>query len=286
MKGKKIIILDGAMGTYLEEKGYKGFTPELACLEKPELVEEIHKEYVKNGAEIILTNTFGANKKRLKRKNIEGKFEEINKKAIEIASRIKNEMNIKIAGDIGPTGELLYPYGDLTEEECKEIFLSHAEFFYGKVDLVVLETFTDLSELKIAYSTLRNSFSVLIVPCLSFQMGKEFRTMMGNSIHDYINWCVNEEVKVIGVNCGVGSNQIKEIVKEIGNLTEKPLWIKPNAGIPEIRSGKVIFPESPEEFAENCLYLCRNYNVKFIGGCCGTNPSYIRRLKEKIHENN
>jgi len=284
-KMKKITLLDGAMGTYLEKKGYKGITPELACVESPDLIEQIHREYVESGAEIILTNTFGANRYRLGKKNIADKFELINKKAIEIAEKVKREKNIQIAGDIGPSGELLYPYGTMKEKDCEELFLNQGKFYSGKVDIIVLETFTDLSELKIAYSSLKKISSVPVVPCLSFQIGKEYRTMMGNRIEDYVDWAEKENVEFIGTNCGVGSEQMKEIVERIGKLTDKQLWVKPNAGIPQLLNNKVIYPESKEEFVENCIYMCENFNVKFIGGCCGTEPSYIKLLREKLYEN-
>ena len=286
MGNKKITLIDGAIGTYLTKKGYNGITPELACIERDDLVEEIHTEYVESGAEIILTNTFGANKARLSKKKLEDKHQIINEKSIEIATKVKNKKNILIAGDIGPTGELLYPYGNIKQEECEEIFFSQAKFFIGKVDIIVLETFTDLSELKIAYSILKKNFQITIIPCLSFQIGKEYKTIMGNTIEDYINWTKDMDVKVIGINCGVGSEQMKEIVKKISFITEKPLWVKPNAGIPQLLHGKVVYPESKEKFAENCLYMCKNFPVEFIGGCCGTDPSYIKHLKEKINEYN
>ncbi|HOV22094.1 MAG TPA: homocysteine S-methyltransferase family protein [bacterium] len=286
MGNKKITLIDGAIGTYLTKKGYKGLTPELACIERDDLVEEIHTEYVESGAEIILTNTFGANKARLSKKKLEDKHQIINEKSIEIATKVKNKKNILVAGDIGPTGELLYPYGNIKQEECEEIFLSQAKFFIGKVDIIVLETFTDLSELEIAYSILKKNFQITIIPCLSFQIGKEYRTVMGNTIEDYISWTRNIEVKIIGINCGVGSEQMKEIVKKIYSLTEKSLWVKPNAGIPKLLHGEVIYPENKEEFVENCLFMCKNFPVEFIGGCCGTDPSYIKHLKEKINEYN
>jgi len=182
MGNKKITLIDGAIGTYLTKKGYNGITPELACIERDDLVEEIHTEYVESGAEIILTNTFGANKLRLSKKKLEDKHQIINEKGIEIATKVKNKKNVLIAGDIGPTGELLYPYGNIKQKECEEIFFSHAKFFIGKVDMIVLETFTDLSELKIAYSILKKNFQITIIPCLSFQIGKEYKTIMGNTI--------------------------------------------------------------------------------------------------------
>jgi len=157
MRNKKVVLLDGAMGTYLEKKGYKGITPEYGCIEVPELIEEIHTEYVKNGAEIILTNTFGANKLRLSKKKLEDKLEEINSKATEIAKRVKEKFkHVKIAGDIGPTGELIYPYGNLEKEKAGEVFIEQGKILEKNgVDFLLLETFQDLEELKIAYYYLK-----------------------------------------------------------------------------------------------------------------------------------
>ena len=283
MRNKKVVLLDGAMGTYLEKKGYKGITPEYGCIEVPELIEEIHTEYVKNGAEIILTNTFGANKLRLSKKKLEDKLEEINSKATEIAKRVKEKFkHVKIAGDIGPTGELIYPYGNLEKEKAGEVFGEQGKILEKNgVDFLLLETFQDLEELKIAYYYLKEKTSLPIIPCLTFNKGKEYRTLMGQRVEDFVKWAEEEKIEVIGTNCGIGSAQMKEVVKEFRNLTEKPLWVKPNAGMPEIISGRVVYPETVEEFGKNCMEMSET--VDFIGGCCGTTPEYIRFIKENLN---
>lgn len=281
LMNKKIVILDGAMGTYLNQLGFKGITPEIANIEFPELVEKIHYEYCENGAEIILTNTFGANRRILKRKKLDEKFEEIIEKGVEISLKIKEKFpDIFVAGDIGPTGELLHPYGDLERKEAEILFYETGKLLEKNgVDLLVLETFQDLEELKIAYETLKNSTSLFIVPCLTFFPGKEYRTLMGQKIEDFVKWAEENKISLIGSNCGVSSEEMIGIVKEIRKLSNIELWIKPNAGKPKISGNGIEYEESIEKFGNNCKIMVET-GVKFIGGCCGTTPGHIKYLKD------
>ncbi len=279
-KNEKWIILDGAMGTYLEKLEFKGITPEVANIENPDIVERIHLEYCQNGAEIILTNTFGANRIILKKKKLEDKFEEIIDKGVDIAEKVKEKFeNVLIAGDIGPTGEILKPYGNFGIEETKKVFYEVGRIFENKnVDFLILETFQDLEELKIAYETLRENSSLFIIPCLTFTSGKEFRTLMGQRIDDFIKWAEESGVEIVGSNCGVDSKEMLNMVKIMRDKTNLTLWIKPNAGKPVLLKGKIEYPESIEEFGKNCFEMVK-LGVKFIGGCCGTTPAYIGYLK-------
>jgi len=284
-ENKNFVILDGAMGTYLEKIGFKGITPEIANIEKREVVERIHYEYCESGAEIILTNTFGANRNILRKKKLEEKFEEIIKEGFSAAFKIKNEFkNVLIAGDIGPTGELLFPYGNIKPEEVEKIFYEVGKIFEDTgVDFLVLETFQDLEELKIAYNTLKEKTSFFVVPCLTFNPGKDYRTLMGQKIEDYIKWTHDNKISIVGSNCGLNSEQMVEFVRIIRDLTEKDLWIKPNSGKPVIKNGKIEYEENIEKFVENCFKMVKS-GVKFIGGCCGTTPLYIKNLKIKLNE--
>ncbi|MCM8818589.1 MAG: homocysteine S-methyltransferase family protein [Candidatus Omnitrophica bacterium] len=280
---KKIVILDGAMGTYLEKIGYKGITPEIANIEKPEIVEKIHSEYCENGAEIILTNTFGANRIILDKKKLGNALENIIKNGVEIAIKVKNKFkNIFIAGDIGPTGEILQPYGTLAINEAKKVYFEVGKIFeMTSVDFLTLETFQDLEELKIAYEILRETTSLFIIPLLTFTSGKEYRTLMGQKIEDFVKWAEKNKILIIGSNCGVSSKEMVDIVKIIRSITNLNLWIKPNAGKPQLKGGDIIYSEDVEVFGENCLRIVE-MGVKFIGGCCGTTPSYINYLKNLL----
>ncbi len=283
---KKHIILDGAMGTYLEKLGFKD-TPIIANIKNPEIIEKIHYQYCESGAEIILTNTFGANRIILKKKKLEDKFEEIIKKGFEISIKVKEKFkDVLIAGDIGPTGQLLTPYGNLEIKEVESIFKEIGEIFKKtEVDFLLLETFQDLEELKIAYDKLKENTSFFIIPCLTFSYGKEYRTLMGQKIEDYIKWAENNKISIIGSNCGLSSKEMIGLVKIIKNMTDLNLWIKPNAGKPKIKNGKIEYEESIQEFVENCIKIIET-GVKFIGGCCGTTPLYIKYLKDKLNTRN
>lgn len=283
MEKREVIILDGATGTYLENLGFKGITPEIANIHSPELVKKLHSEYCESGAEIILTNTFGANRLILTKKKLENKLEDIILKGFEIALKIKERnKNILIAGDIGPTGELLSPYGSLEIEEAEKVFREIGGIFNKtEVDFLLLETFQDLEELKIGYNTLRENTSFFIIPCLTFNFKKEFRTLMGQTLENYIEWIDKNNIKIVGSNCGLSSKEMVEFVKFLKKLTEKPLWIKPNAGKPYLKEGKVEYTENSEEFSLNCLKMIE-IGVKFIGGCCGTTPEYIKQIKKVL----
>ncbi|MCM8785027.1 MAG: homocysteine S-methyltransferase family protein [Candidatus Omnitrophica bacterium] len=282
-RNKNFVILDGAFGTYIEKKGFKGITPEIANIERPEIVEKIHLEYCESGSEIILTNTFGANRKILNKKKIEDKFYNIIYKGVDIILKVKDKFkDIFIGGDIGPLGEFLQPYGDVGIKEAKEIFYEVGKVFgKTKVDFLVLETFQDIEELKIAYETLKESTSFLIIPCLTFNLGKEYRTLMGQKVEEYIKWAENNKISIVGSNCGLNSKEMLGLVEIMKDLTDLTLWIKPNAGKPRIVNGKIEYQENIDEFTENCLKIVEK-GVKFIGGCCGTTPSYIKNLKDVL----
>jgi 5-methyltetrahydrofolate--homocysteine methyltransferase len=149
------------------------------------------------------------------------------------------------------------------------------------VDFLVLETFQDIEELKIAYETLRENTSFFIIPCLTFTYGREYRTLMGQTIEEYVKWALDNKVSIIGSNCGLSSEEMTGLVRIMRELSDLKLWIKPNAGKPQIQEGKIKYQEGIEEFTENCKNMVKN-GAKFIGGCCGTTPSYIKKLKEVL----
>lgn len=281
---EKIILTDGSMGTYLDMHGYSGITPECANIDTPDLIASIHKEYIEAGASVILTNTFGANKSRLSLKNLIDKLELINLKGVEISIEVRDKYkSVFVAGDIGPTGALLEPYGNLTIKEAEDIFLSQALLLEkAGVDFILLETFQDLTEMKVAYNIIKEKCSLFVIPSFALTSGGENRTLMGQKIEDLLKWA--DKVGVLGINCGLTSEEMKKVVKKVTQLSDIPLWVKPNAGIPQLSSGKIIYPETKEEFVDNCFEMVKE-NVKFIGGCCGTTPSYISRLKKVIDDN-
>jgi len=214
------------------------------------------------------------------------KVEEINLKAVEVASEVKKSyQGILIAGDIGPTGEILEPYGDLAKKESEKVFLEQAEILQkGGVDFILLETFQDLDELKCAFYSIREKLDIFVLPSITINEIKGYRTLMGQKIEDVVKFVEKENAGVMGINCGVKSREMLEIVKNVRNMTDVALWIKPNAGLPKVSDERVIYPETKEEFTDNCIEMVR-YRINFIGGCCGTTPEYIALLERKLNEN-
>lgn len=285
IKNNRVVITDGSMGTYLEKVGYKGKTPEFALIESPDIIKRIHTEYIEAGAQVILTDTFGANRIRLIKKGLGDRISDINSIAVEVAFSSRGEKDIAIAGDMGPTGELLEPYGNLVPEEARDAFLQQAEILCKSgVDFIILETFQDLEELKIAFSTIREKLNCFVLPSITLTSGNNPKTLMGQGLEDIARFIEVEKVDVLGINCGISSREMVKVVRKLKSMIEVPLWIKPNAGQPSLADGNVVYPEGIEEFVSNCLEMVK-YGVKFIGGCCGTTPEYIRSLRDRLNEN-
>ncbi len=285
LQGKEIIITDGSMGTYLEILGYSGITPEFANIDAPGIVASVHDGYMEAGASVILTNTFGANEKRLSRKKLAEQMESINMAGVEIALAAREKYKgVLVAGDIGPTGELLAPYGNLEINEAEDVFSWQASLLEeAGVDFILLETFQDIVEMNVAYDIIREKTGLFVLPSFALSQGGENRTLMGQRIEDLLKW--SEKTGILGINCGLKSGEMKRVVSRIKKLSDIPLWVKPNGGIPEITGGKIVYPESAEEFADNCAEMAGE-GVKFIGGCCGTTPHYIKVLKKVLDEKN
>ncbi len=277
------VITDGSMGTYLSVSGYSGPVPECANIEAPGLVYSIHSEYIRAGASVIIANTFGANKIRMTRRKMSGRLESLNNAGVEIALRARGiHPGVRVAGDMGPTGELLEPYGSLPGAEAGRVFAQQASILAkAGVDFILLETFQDLEEMKIAYNAAREACSIPVVPSFALSPGRENRTIMGQKAEDLAAWAGDKGI--MGINCGLKSGEMKKAAGRILAFLTVPLWVKPNAGIPGIVSGVMEYPEGEDEFAGNCAEMA-SLGASFIGGCCGTTPSYIRRIKRAVKD--
>lgn len=274
---QKVWVFDGAMGTMLQKLAKNEFEcPDLLNLTEPDVVLKVHQEYIKAGSDIIQTNTFGANYLRLKRFQLESKAIEINKRAVEIARKAAGEKIV--AASIGPLGDLIEPYGEISKEEAFSSFVEQAKGLF-EADFLNIETVQSLDEAEIIVKALRTVLYLPISITVTFQKtSKGYFTMMGESVVDFVNRATNWDIEAIGTNCGEGFSQSLEVVCELKNLTNLPIIAKPNAGIPELRAGKVIYPESPE-FIEPLIEKFFNNCVKIMGGCCGTTPEHIRIIK-------
>jgi 5-methyltetrahydrofolate--homocysteine methyltransferase len=279
LKEEEVIICDGAMGTLLYSLGIPLGSPvEEVNLSNPELVKELHKQYISAGAELIETNTFRANRLKLEKYGLKDKVREINIKGVEIAKRA-SEGKAFVAGSIGPLDKLLEPFGEVKLEEAREIFREQASYLIeGGVDLIILETFHSLLELKTAVLAIKDlAPSLPIVAQMSFS--QEARTSMGVAPSSLAVVMEGLGVDVVGANCGSGPEGILEVLDEMAKCTNLPLSALPNAGFPRYYEGRTIFPSSPqyfEKFAEEAL----KKGAKLIGGCCGTTPEHIKAVSK------
>ncbi|ADI01514.1 homocysteine S-methyltransferase family protein [Syntrophothermus lipocalidus] len=275
---ERIIILDGAMGTMLQERGLRpGDCPELFGLEHPEVLEEIHGQYIEAGADIIQTNTFGANRFKLTEYGLQDRVAEINKAAVKAAKKVAGSGAL-VAIDIGPTGRLLQPAGDATFDQLYEAFreqvVAGAE---AGADLVSIETMTDIGELRAAVIAARENTDLPILAHLTFEPNG--RTMMGTSPAGAALVLEALGVTAIGANCSGGAKELLPVIEEMARVTGIFLSVEPNAGLPKLENGRTIFPETPESMAVYALSL-REAGANLIGGCCGTTPAHIRAMAE------
>lgn len=280
LKTGEVLICDGATGTQLIAMGLKaGEYPEEWNARFPQKVASVHKGYVDAGCDIIITNTFGANRLKLKKAGLGEKTIEFNKKAVQIAKDSSNG-KVYILGDIGPSGELLKPLGTLSQQEAENCFKEQIEILVScGVDGIIFETFSDLAELKLAIKAAENT-NLPKVASMTFQKVKDgFRTVMGVKPEEMLK--INCEI--IGSNCTLGSKEMTELAGYFRKIfsKDKILIMQPNAGMPILKNGKVLYPETPDDFgkfAKSVLSL----GVNIIGGCCGTTPEHIKAVKEAI----
>ena len=271
----KIIFLDGAMGTMLQRNGLKtGEIPELYSVTHPQIIQDIHRQYVLAGADIIYTNTFGANSYKLK--DCSSSVSAVVKASVENARIACGDSGALVALDVGPVGRLIEPSGSMRFEEAYEIF-KEIVTAADDCDLIVFETMTDLYELKAAVLAALENTDKPIICTMTFE--KNGRTFTGCLPEAMAATLSGMGVKAIGVNCSLGPDEMGDILKKISENTDLPLIVKPNAGLPDPESGE--YSITPDEFAQSIEKLAP-YGVKFAGGCCGTTPEYISKLKQRL----
>lgn len=278
--GKRILFFDGGMGTLLQEQGLQaGELPETWNLKNPEPIIQIHKAYLAAGADIILANTFGAN-----RFKYGGDLEKIVTAGVANAKKAVAESGKKayVALDIGSTGKLLKPMGTLDFEEAVGVF---AEIIRvgekAGADLILIETMSDTYELKAAVLAAKENSTLPIMATVIFDESKKMLT--GASPQVVVSLLEGLGVDALGINCGLGPKQMKEIVKELLKYASMPVIVNPNAGLPRSENGKTVFDVGAEEFAEDMEEIV-TMGAWFAGGCCGTTPAHIQAMVEKCKE--
>ena len=278
--GKEVLFFDGAMGTSLQRAGLQiGEVPELFNFTHPQIVKEIHRGYLSAGSEFITTNTFGAN--RYNMHSISHSVEEVIAQAIQIAKEAKEGFqNAYIALDIGSTGKIIEPVGDITFEEIYEVFKEEALAGekYG-CDVILLETFTDLNELRAAVLAVKENTNLPVFATMTFEAN--MRTYFGVSLETMVEALESLGVDALGMNCSLGPKELKPLVKKLMEIATIPVMVQPNAGLPTIIDGKATYNISADEFAQYTSEFAE-LGVAILGGCCGTDDQYIRKMIEQI----
>ncbi|WP_201328516.1 homocysteine S-methyltransferase family protein [Thermotomaculum hydrothermale] len=282
---ENFLIADGAFGTYLNQKG----RPANICrseenLKNPELVIQIHKEYIEAGAKIIETNTFDGNILKLSQFELEDRFELLNKLAVQNAKKAAKGYDVYVAGSIGPTNALLKPYGNLTEEDFKDIFSSQAKILIEEgVDLLILETFSSLLEIENAVKGIRKiDSSIPIVAEITIL--EDGLTKFGDRPDTCFETLLNAGANVVGINCTLGPAELfNHYLPYFNKFKDTLLSAMPNSGYPVTVGDRVVYPVSEDYFKEYGLLFLEN-GVKLVGGCCGTTPSHIKKLADTVKE--
>ena len=284
LRAGRILISDGAWGTFLHEKGLKpGECPESWNLTRRSAVLDIARSYVDAGADMIETNSFGASRIKLAHYGLERKASEINKSAAEISREAAGEDRI-VLGSIGPTGKFLIT-GEVTEDDLYDAFSEQAVALErGGADAACIETMAALDEAMCAVRAVRENTGLETVCTFTFEKTADgsYKTMMGVSPQEMAKSLADAGADVIGTNCGNGMAGMVDIVKAIRSVNRQiPLLVHANAGKPKIVDGKTIFPEMPRDMARLAPDLVRS-GAGIIGGCCGTTPAHIRAIADAI----
>ncbi|MDF2880686.1 MAG: homocysteine S-methyltransferase [Clostridiaceae bacterium] len=277
----KILFFDGAMGTMLQSMGLKtGELPEVLNFSESDKIIEIHKKYIEAGSKVITTNTFGASEVRLKNSGFT--VEQVIDKAVNIAKTARGGKDVFIALDIGPIGQLLEPMGTLSFERSYEIFKRQVlQGVKSGVDLILIETLTDLYEAKAAVLAAKENSNLPVFCTMSFEQGK--RTFTGCNAASMTLVLQGLGVDALGVNCSLGPKEIEPILDEILEISKVPVIVQPNAGLPCMCLGETIFNISPEEFSKYGKKFAEK-GVKIIGGCCGTTNEHIKYLTSLLKD--
>lgn len=275
-------VADGAMGTALQHMGLPaGDPPELWNETRPEAVRSVHRSYAEAGSEILLTNSFGGNRIKLEARGLQGKCASLCRRAAELC-RLEAEDRV-VLGSIGPTGLLLIPFGELKEEQAITAFAEQARSLaQGGVDGLILETFYDPRELELALRASLEHTDLQVGCCMTFDA--RGRTVMGTSVAEFVSR-VSEtgttRVAFVGANCSLGPEAMEAVCAELHRSAQRPVWIKANAGLPQLIEERTVYPSHPESFAHHAGRWVEA-GAKVVGGCCGTTPDHIRKLVEEV----
>jgi 5-methyltetrahydrofolate--homocysteine methyltransferase len=281
LTAERPVVSDGAWGTELQARGLGvGEIPDAWNLSRPERVAEVAGAYVNAGSQVILTNTFGANRIRLGDHFLADRAVEINRAGVEISRRAAAG-RARVFASIGPTGKLLM-YGETSAAKMEAAFQEQANALaQAGADGIVVETMSDLAEAQCAVAAARAT-GLPVVACMAFNSGKDKdRTMMGTTPEQAAETLTAAGADVIGANCGQGISGFAALCRRLRAASDRPIWLKPNAGLPQIVSGRAKYTTTPEEFARQVPELIEA-GASFVGGCCGTSPDFIKAVCQSI----
>jgi 5-methyltetrahydrofolate--homocysteine methyltransferase len=260
-----------------------GEPPEWFALERPEVIEEVARLYVEAGADLVTTDTFGANAFRLRLHGLDGRLEAINRRAVEAVRRAVSGRAL-VSASVGPSGQLLEPFGDTTPDAVEAAFAAQVTALAAAgADLVCIETMSDLVE-----ATRAVRASKAVAPALPVMATMTFEptprgpfTVMGVSVETAVAGLEAAGADVVGSNCGTGIEDMLEVARRMVRATRLPILIQPNAGLPESQGGKTVYRETPESMAARVPELLE-LGVSIVGGCCGTTPEHVRALRRTV----
>lgn len=280
-----VVLLDGGLGTELIKQGFQaGACPESWNLVKPDAVKSIHENYYAAGADAVSTNSFGGNSIKLAAYGQDNRCYEFNKAGAELARSVCPEGKF-VVGSMGPTGKFILPQGEYTPEQFEDAYAEQARGLAdGNVDVFLLETHYDLKEALCALRGVRRHAPDLPVwVTLTFnQTPRGYFTIMGNDISQFVAEMESSEVQAVGANCTLDSQQMVELSKELRAATSLPVVIQANAGQPEIDDeGDVVYSQPLEDYVKHIPEIVEN-GANIVGGCCGTDPDYIRAMADII----
>ncbi|HVS30221.1 MAG TPA: bifunctional homocysteine S-methyltransferase/methylenetetrahydrofolate reductase [Thermoanaerobaculia bacterium] len=275
-----VYLFDGAMGTMLYSKGvFINRCYDELNVRNPEIVLDVHKQYVKAGAEILETNTYGANRVKLRSFGLEDELRDINVRGAEVARQAARD-SVYVAGAIGPLGIRLEPYGPTSLEEARAFFREQAAALRdGGVDLFVIETVSNIVEMEQALLAIRDICTLPVIAQMT--IGTDGRTIYGDTPRDIAQRLDLARADVIGLNCSVGPDVMLDAIEEIGSVTARKISCQPNAGLPRDVSGRQMYMASPDYMGKYAKRLIHK-GVKFLGGCCGTTPEHIKVMADAV----
>ena len=278
----RILIMDGATGTQLQKKKYLDDVeiPEELNIKFPERISEIYSSYISAGSDIILANTFGANPIRLKAHNLFDKASDIIEEGINLIRKAAGGKDIIAAGDISSLGEYVEPLGTLSFDKAYEAFAFQASMLAKhNADIIIIETMTEIKELKAAILAAKDNFNGAVIAQMTFS--QDAMTVTGSDILSFLAMAESLGVDALGVNCSVGAQDLAKMANFLCENTNLPISFKPNAGMPVLINRETHFPGTVEELIESSLEAY-SYGVNMFGGCCGTNPDYIKALSKEL----